>query len=356
MGIDFLRNNGARRVRSDETQQFLLFDGTMQSNDGDEEEQAKVGLDYEVESDKWHPHDVSKSAVPFDWPLRPVRFVDGKDVGRTVAWLQSREGYPIPVRLSEIGAVVMRHVNGELRREFHRVERVVSMMVDFFSLDDGIEGFANALREHGFRFLPCRKPDNSDDINLFYNFDKMRRATKNRSNDEMIRLERQMLARESEIPTIVDGMLSPHAGAFDDANTPVVGLIKTHWRSYLHLEGWRVFYNLEPGQRTPAFQLEERNLSVVSWYLRLDGVHGELPNYGIVRLEVPERFFAEELDCDWGYIDHLSRLVCDYRCRDQSYGRAAVSIYPIQRAEESLGALFTHADKLINQFYHLTNL
>ncbi|MBI1923820.1 hypothetical protein HYR99_06175 [Candidatus Poribacteria bacterium] len=355
MSIDFLRNKGAHRVRSDETQPFLLDDGMVhgmvQSDNGEDE--PKVGLDYEVEPGQWKPRDVTTLGIPSDWPLRPERFVDGKDMGRTVAWLQSEEGYPIPVRLSEIGAVVMRRVNGTLRREFHRIERVVSMMVDFFSLDDGIEGFANALRAHGFRFLPCRAPDS---IDSFYNFDKMRRATKNRSNDEMLRLERQALARESDVPTIVDGRLEPHAGAFDDALAPVVGLIKTHWRNYLHPGGWRVYYDLQPGQRTPAFRLETHNLSVVSWYLRLDGARGELPNYGIVRLEIPERFFGDELDGDWGYIDCLSRLVCEYRCRDQSYGRAAVSIYPIQRAEESLGSLFTHADSLIHHFYRLTRL
>src|SRR5205823_11074314 len=133
--------------------------------------------------------------------------------------------------------------------------------------------------------------------------------------------------------TLVDGRLDPHEGAFDDTSCPVVGLIKTHSQNYLHSQGWRAFYNLRPGQRTPSFRLEGK-LNVISWYLRLDGARGELPNWGIVRIEIPQRLFEITLEKDWSYISRLSRLISQLRCRDQSYGRASVSIYPIQRAEE----------------------
>ena len=88
----------------------------------------------------------------------------------------------------------------------------------------------------------------------------------------------------------------------------------------------------------------------------MEGDRGELPNWGVVRLEVPAPFFEQALGQDWAYLDRLSQVICAYRCRDESYGRAAVSIDPIRRAEESLGALFTQADKLISRFYHLTQL
>ena len=94
-----------------------------------------------------------------DWESCPIRFVDGKDVGRTVAWLQSsRSEDPVPVRLSEIGAVVLRNVHGTLRREFAQVERVVSLMADSFPWDE-VESFAIALQEQGFRLLPCPQPE-----------------------------------------------------------------------------------------------------------------------------------------------------------------------------------------------------
>lgn len=352
IGLDFLRNYGARRVRDYQPQPLLLDDGTLL---GEEAEEAR-DLDYEMASNDWRPCDAEGETDFGDWPLTPKRFVDGKDVGRTVAWLQSREGYPVPVRLSQIGAVVMREVRGELRREFAVVERVVSLMVDLFPWNE-IESFAIALQVNGFRLLPCQKPKPGKTFagGWTYDYERMRRTTQNRSHDEMVRLERQALARADQLPTLVDGRLDPHKDAFDELSDPVVGLIKRHSQNYLHPQGWRVFYNLQPGQRTPAFRLEGK-LDAISWYLRLDGARGALPNWGVVRVEIPQRFFEVTLEKDWSYVNRLSRLICRLRCHDQSYGRAPVSLHPIQRAEESLGAMFAPGEVLINRFYHLTNL
>lgn len=347
MGLDFLKANGARRIRSYPTQPFLLDDGhTME----EPEEKERLLWDIEQAADDWTSRDVTNASSPRNWRWRPKRFVDGKDVGRTIAWLQSAEGYPVPVRLAEIGAVVLCDDYGSLRREFSVVERVVCLMADFFVWDE-VESFARALAQHGFRLLIAPKPK----AGATYDFEPMRASTQSRSNDEMIRLERQALMQGADEPTIVDGRLENRAGIFAD-NAPVVGLIKTHSQNYLHPQGWRVFYNLKPGERTPAFQLNSRNVSVVSWYLRLDGQQGEMPNWGIVRLEVAERFFNDELRSDWSFLDRLSRIVLDSRSRDTGYERAAVSIHPIQRAEQLLGALFSEADTLIQRFYHLTGL
>lgn len=348
MGLDFLRNYGGRRVRNYEAQPLLLDDSLMQ---GEIPEGTAVNLSQECPHDKWRPIDVNTAYIPPDWPLCPVRFVDGKDIGRTVAWLQTREGYPVPVRLSEIGAVVMQNQDGQLHREFALVERVVSFMVDPFPWDE-IESFAIALQEAKFRLLPCREPLDG----MSYSFEDMRATTQHRTKDEMSRLERHGMAHVAGVPTLVDGRLEPHARAFDEEHTPVVGLIKRHKQNYLHDQGWRVFYELQPGQRTPAFLLNEQNISVLSWYLRLVGSNGELPNWGIVRLEIPTAFFMKTLAEDWGYLNRLSHLICEYRCRDQEYSRAPVSIHPIQRAEESLGSLFSQGETLIQRFYHLTHL
>ncbi len=347
MGLEFLHDNGGRRIRNYDEQPFLLSDGLVQK----EAEQEGIDRGYEVPPEEWAARDAGAAGGYSSWPLRPTRFVDGKDVGRTVAWLQTREGYPVPVRLSEIGAAVLCDMNGELRREFSRVERVVSLMVDPFPWDE-VEAFAISLRREGFRLLACDQPEGG----WSYDFERMRKTTQNRSNDEMTRLERLALAQDSATPTIVDGRLEPRARAFDPDSDPVVGLIKTHAEDYLHPQGWRVFYDLRPGQRTPAFHLKEKNLSVVSWYVRLDGDRGELPNWGIVRLEVPQPYFEIRLNKDWTYLDRLTELVCAYRSRDEGYGRSAVSIHPIQRAEESLGSLFTSSDTLISHFYRLTSL
>ena len=347
MGLEFLRNCGAHRTR-DDTLRPLLLDNEVTSN---EEPEEQKDMNYEKPSDEWRPIDVNGVGIPTDWALCPKRFIDGKDLGRTVAWLQTEEGFPIPVRLSEIGAVVMGNYARNLRREWYIVERVVSMIVDPFPWDE-IESFAAALQEEGFRLLPCKKPQGR----LTYDFQEMRKATQNRSLDEMMRLEKQALVRSCNIPVLVDGRLESRSGGFDEGNTAVVGMIKGHYRDYLHDQGWRVYYALRSGQRTPSFLLRQKNVDVVSWYVRMDGTASDLPTWGIVRLEIPEKFFSLTLGKDWSYLDRLSRLVCKYRCKDKSYERSSVSLYPIQRAEECLGALFTNADAVIHRFYNLTQL
>lgn len=370
MGLDFLANYGARRTgRYGEPPQLI---GTGAQADPSEEtveegEEERVDADYEMPAANWRPKDTGQAEYRRDWPLRPVRFVDGKQVGRTVAWLRSREGWPVPVRLAEIGAVVLRDVGGELRREFSIVERVVAMMGDLFPWEE-VEGFAIALQEQGFRLLNCRPP--GADENPF-DFGRLRDTASERAIDEMFSLEKLAMRRETSVPTLVDGALEAKMGAFAHTD-PVVGFIKTHYRSnYLHPQGWRVFYDLDAGERTPAFlirrrdedrpsdlstALPKRRLDVVTWYLRLCVEDGDSPERGIVRLEIPQRFFTETLGGDWDYLDRLSRLVCKYRSRDEGYARSPMTIIPIQRAEESLGALFTQSDTLISRFYRLTGL
>lgn len=127
MGIDFLAVYGACRVRNYEVQPLLLSDGLEMVDNPDNAPQV-ADLSIEQAAAAWQPVDVRRTPPPRPWPFRPLRFVDGKDVGRTVAWLQSQEVYPVPVRLSEIGAVIMREVvmrdvGRQLRRELGVVEK-----------------------------------------------------------------------------------------------------------------------------------------------------------------------------------------------------------------------------------------
>lgn len=362
LGMDFLRRHGARRVREFSPQPELLTDSIPLQKD-----EEKVDLDYECDTSDWSPLNLPRQC-PTDWAERPQRFIDGKDVGRTIAWLQSEEGYPIPVRLAEVGAIALRIVENaegqrELRREWKKVERVVAFMADLFPWDE-VEEFAYALQGTDFRLLPVwsgsddeNNQRSEDPLNMF-DFESMRKRAADGSKNEMLRLEREALGQDNTTPSLVDGSLEAHSAGFGQGD-PVVGLVKTHSRNYLNAEGWRTYYQLAPCQRTPAFCVpgrQRRTLDVISWYVRLDGARGELPNYGVVRVEVPKPFFEDTMLKDWAYLDRVSKLVCDYRCRDAGYGRAAVSIHPIQRAEESLGALFTQGDTLISRFYHLTGL
>lgn len=349
MSLDFLRANGASRVTDEIAQPDFLFDDLPSASEADQ----SVNLDVEAPADAWEVQDVMPADTQQGWENCPERFVDGKDVGRTVAWLRSPEGYPSPVRLAQVGAIVMREVNGELRREFELVERVV-VMADMFPWDE-MESFGRALKSNDFRLLLCNQPA----AGWSYLYEPVRKATNTRSITEMIELEKLAFSQDRSVPTILDGPLVPRTSIPTDALSPMIGVVKTHALNYLHPQGWKVFYNLQPGQRTPLFRIKSQHwggFSVVSWFLRLEGEGGEMPNWGVVRLEMPEDFFAQTLGGSFDYINRVSRLVYDYRCRDEGYSRAPVSLHPIQRAEQSLGALFSEADALINRFYRLTNL
>jgi len=353
MSLDFLKNNGARRIREFDPQPQLLTENIPMSED----ENECVDLEYETKSD-WKPRCV-QGAEYSDVAQMPRRFVDGKDVGRVVAWLQSEGGSPVPIRVSEIGAACLRShqtENGEigLTREWSQVERVVSLMTDLFPWDE-VEEFAGALSEVGFRLLPVLLREDEWHDGFLWDFERTRKRTHDRSKDEMIRCEREALSRDFDAPTIVDGNLDARASAFDE-DAHVLGIVKSHYRNYLGAQNWRTFYELEPCQRTPAFTIGCKNLEVVSWYVRLDGANGEMPNFGIVRVETPRPFFENVMGKDFDYLDRVSRLICKYRCRDEGYGRASVTIHPIRRVEESLGALMTNSDTLISRFYRLTGL
>jgi hypothetical protein len=348
MGLDFLQHYGGRRLRPYVEQPPL--DLPEPEPDG-EDSTPRVQLDLEYDLDAWRPLVVEGSLDP---DVMPRRFIDGCHTGETVAWLQDDVGHPVPVRLAEIGGVCMRAEGRDLRREFAAVERVVSMVVDPFPRPE-VEAFAAALEEGGLRLLPARLPLLDEKTRgLTYDFERMREQARVRSQYEMGVLEERALCQDPATPSLVDGRL----GRFQQADLSrfrLVGVIKQQRETYLHARGWQVLYRLEPGQRTPAFRLASKHLPVVSWYLKLAGARGALPNWGVVRVEVSEDHFERE-GLDFAYLDRLSRAVLELRCRQGSYGRAPVSLEPIVRAEKSLKALFSSLEMLSQRFYHLTGL
>ena len=86
---------------------------------------------------------------------------------------------------------------------------------------------------------------------------------------------------------------------------------------------------------------EPKHLPVVSWYLKLDGAHGAMPNWGIVRVEISCDALSSARACDFGYLDRVSNALLHLRCRQGSYARAPVSMEPIVRGEESLKSLLS---------------
>lgn len=351
MGLEFLRDNGARRLTRAPDQPILT---RAEPDDEEEPGGSAEDLDVELPAARWRPI-VCTGCTPAPEEV-PRRFVDGCYRGETVAWVQSAEGHPVPIRLAEVGGICIRDIDRTLTRETAPTRRVVAMIADPFAWDL-IEEFAAALAEHEFRLLVVQPPlldPETGRRGLVFDFELMHRQTRNAILPAMDVLEEEALRHAFDAPTLVDGRI----GRFHWPDLPsddIVGVIKRQQEDYLHPEGWRVVYQLEPGERTPAFSLTSHNTHVLSWYLKLAGGNGSLPQWGVVRVETPLARF-ERLGLGFDYVNRLSRAIFDRRCRQASYGRAPVSLEPIVQAEERLKPLFSPFYSLTQRFYRLTNL
>lgn len=348
MGLEFVRNNGGCRLAGGSP----IPDQFDHAPD-DDNQSNQVDLDIEYDPDHWIPIPITgqEGWRPEEWSLSPTRFVDGKDLGQVIAWLRSPDGVPVPIRLSQIGGVAMRLVGHDIRREFFQTQRVVSMPVDFYPWDE-VESFAAELQNQGFRLLPARVAK-AEEIN---DFQRMRRVTERRSREEMFVLEAAAIAENASTPTIVDGRLEPHSGGFDRASSPVYGVVKRHYQRYLPRDLQFLLFDLKAGQRTPVFSLRpEQRLSTLTWYLKIHDEPGLEPDSGYVRIEISLDWFTQQ-GLSWDFVNKLSRVVLEYRCRQNSYARVAVSLHPIVRAEDSLGAVLSPENKVYNDFYRLTEI
>lgn len=343
MGLDFLRHYGGRRLRP-----YLEQPPLEPSADEDVEEKPQVVLDFEAPLDAWTPRSVTADTI--DPAVLPQRFIDGCHYGNTVACLYDSLHHPIPVRLAEVGGVCM-HLDGRsLRRQFAQVERIVCFIIDPFPWNE-VEELAAALAGIDMRLVPALPPLIEEARQLTYDYASMDQRTYTQAQIEMRVLEELALDQDCETLTLVDGPL----GRLEHPRA--IGVIKQHRKNYLgvHSQCWQVFYDLQPGQRTPAFRLASQSAPVLSWFLKLDGAQGARPNWGIVRVEISGTHF-ERQGSDFDYLDRLSNALLHLRCRQRSYARAPVSMEPIVRAEESLKSLLTSPAILAQRFYHLTGL
>ena len=323
--------------------------------DGEPSEGAEtVELNVELPSNEWAPRVVGEApAKPGEYP---VRFIDGSLTALPVLCLRSPLGWPIPLLISEVGAVSLRLTGRSFIREFVLVERVLSFVADPFPWAE-VEAFAAAVLndpELTTRFLPANRPP--ADSNPF-DYEVMRSQAYHRCEQEMLNAERIALAADPTAPTLVDGKLAGRIGGIAARARPLlVGVVK-RMAADLHPEGWRTLLSLRPGQRTPVFKLsgmsagKEADMPTASWFLKLAGGPRLAPNWGFVRVDVPWVQFKEHFQSDFGFVGRLSRWLIDARCRQESYSRMPVSLEPIVRAEECLKPLFTPLPILSARLY-----
>jgi len=312
-----------------------------------------MDLNIEMPAEQWAGRIVSEA--PAKTGEHPVRFIDGSLSALPVLCLRPPEGWPIPVLVSELGAVALRLTGRSLIRELALVERVLSFVADPFPWAE-IEAFARAVvndAELTARFVPANRPPAERSP---FDYEVMRAQAYHRCEQEMLNAERLVLASDSMTPTLVDGKLAGRIGSNRAADRPLlVGIVK-RVSSNLHAEGWRTLLGLRPGQRTPLFRLsgigggKEADMPTASWFLKLVGGPRLAPNWGFVRVDVPWVQFERHFGSSLGFVGRLSRWLIDARCRQESYSRMPVSLEPIVRAEYSLKSLFTPFGVLRNRF------
>jgi hypothetical protein len=322
--------------------------------DGEAEWADTIDLDVEVRANEWSYKPVSEApARPGE---HPVRFIDGSLSALPVLCLRSPQGWPVPLLVSEAGAVALKLMGRAFLREFVAVERVVSFVADPFPWPE-VEAFAAAVLNDpdlSARLVPANLPP--AECNPF-DYEVMRSQAYHRCEQEMLSAERLALAAGPDVPTLVDGKLAGRIGSAAAAERPLlVGVVK-RLPPNLHPDGWRVLLSLRPGQRTPLFKLTGKSgdasadMPTASWFLKLAGGPRLAPNWGFVRVDVPWVQFEGHHRGDFGFVGRLSRWLMDARCRQESYARMPVSLEPIVRAEESLKPLFTPLPVLSARLY-----
>ncbi len=329
--------------------------------EAEDEEEPTIFLDKEQKPEEWKPIIVTEA--PTREGESPIRFIDGAQQHRTVMWIRCPRGTPVPLVLAEVGAVTLHLEGRRFLREAVSIERVLSFVGDPFPWEE-IEGFAQALLRHPQLQLRLALANKPLEKHHPYDFEVMRLQAVSRARQEMDTLERLMLARQSTMPTLVDGPLHRVMGEPTADGSLMIGVVKTHAANYLHDQGWRTLLELRPGQRTPVFQItgqkgmtsRQGRFPIATWYLKLAGGPRLAPNWGYVRIEVPWKQFETKFAGSFDFIGRLSRWLIDARCRAESYGRMPVSLEPVVRAEEVMKPLFGSLDALSHRLYRHAGL
>ncbi|MBV9101903.1 MAG: hypothetical protein JO198_12780 [Candidatus Dormibacteraeota bacterium] len=301
--------------------------------DADDEEQQAAKLEqasYEVPAWEWRP--IASGGVP---TRPPTRFIDGTLHSRTFGVIRAN-GALRPLILASIAAAELRLEGRTLRRpeDGWRNDCVLCIAVDI-GTDLTLE-LKEAASACGVRLVARESEAAAHDFEL------SRRRAWDFAKREMEALERALLLRDPETPALADGLLERRLVTIESQRQAAVGMVKQVLRHYLPAPLTSLLYELSPGERTPAFLLQTTNAHLVSWYLRLGEGAMMGPGQGIVRLSMPleylERAFpaADDRSREISAISHRLRQL---RCRQESYGRSAVSLEPIVTTEEVLRTL-----------------
>jgi len=289
-------------------------------------------LAYEVDPPAWGPIDCGGQPV-----ARPRRFIDGSVFARTAATFIV-DSTLRPAVLAAVGAAAVQ-LDGETIR---RVPGSMRSETVLCLLGNGIPGDHLAELEAGLNAVGIELLAPADDDDLPAEFEVLRRRAWDLAKGRMEAVERDVLQLAPGVPSVVDGLLERRLVTRRSQRLPAYGVVKRHLRTLLPPALSQRLFSLAPGQRSPAFLMETEKAVLVSWYLRLADPALGTPAAGIVRVAATRAWL------ELGFPDPAARFaeasavsawLCQLRCRDASYARAAVSLEPIVRLEDQLHAV-----------------
>lgn len=170
----------------------------------------------------------------------------------------------------------------------------------------------------------------------------VRRRLRRRVTGVMLERE-QEIVRQVDVPVYADGRYVDHLPARGEQL--VIGIVKSMQRRYLDIPRLQVLYRLKVGERTPAFEMESRQVRVVSFYARISPPSGGATN-GLVRVEVGKTHFESHQQKDMLLLDAITAHIALLRTKDSSYARAAVTVEPIRVIEQRIQRLFQPVDRV----------
>lgn len=295
-------------------------------------------LSWEVPASSWRPIDCG--GVPRGCP---GRFIDGTLASRTIGaiWI---DGVRRPLVLAAVGALELRLEHAALVRppDGFALRTVICLVSNGLPAEE-VADLAAGCSALAIQLLAAESPDVTVD------FEVLRRRSFDVAKQAMETQERDLLMREPTRPALIDGLLERRLITIASQEMPVVGMVKRQLRQYLPNSHVGLLYELEPGQRTPAFTLETEHARIVTWYLRLSTTENAGPGYGLVRLTMPLEYLSNAFPDSTGRSEEISALsafIRTLRHREASYRRVGVSLEPIVRVEDELRAVMPSINEL----------
>jgi hypothetical protein len=310
------------------------------SSEDEEDPKARARqLSYETAASEWRA--IPCQGIP---TYRPQRFIDGSLFSRTAATFCVGERRQ-PAVLACVGALALHLEGRRLVRSPHslHVETVLCLLNNGMRHEDLLQ-LTEALRTLNIRLITL------ETMEITADFEALRKRCWDLAKQQMEDAERRILFSQPRVPALVDGLLERRLTTVEAHGIPAIGMVKRQMRQYLPPAHIDFLYNLQPGERTPAFIIETKQASIVSWYLRLSGAETQSPSYGIVRLSATQEYLEQRFPRRaerWAEISAVSHWLHTLRHREGSYARVGISLEPIVRVEDELHALLPNIDQQV---------